>query len=109
MNERPRFLLSRLLQRIDSPLGAKRIYYILLVVCGLLVAVGAFIPYHDAYGMGAIVARIPGFYGIYGFIMCALLVLVAKALRRILMRPENYYAPHAIDSEGTRKEKESSS
>ncbi|MCY4031502.1 MAG: hypothetical protein OXF05_05240 [Hyphomicrobiales bacterium] len=108
MNEQPRFLLSRLLQRIDSPLGAKRIYYVLLVVCGLLVVVGALIPHHDAYGMGAIVARIPGFYGIYGFVMCALLVLVAKALRRILMRPENYYAPHAIDSEEIQKDGESS-
>ncbi|MCY4035137.1 MAG: hypothetical protein OXF24_08385 [Hyphomicrobiales bacterium] len=108
MNEQPRFLLSRLLQRIDSPLGVKRICYILLVACGLLVAIGLFIPHHDAYGMGAIVARIPGFYGIYGFVMSALLVIIAKALRRILMRSEDYYAPRTIDNEETQKERNSS-
>lgn len=108
MNEQPHFLLSRLLQRIDSPLGVKRIYYVLLAACGLLVVVGAFISHHDAYGISAIVARIPGFYGIYGFVMSAVLVVVAKVLRRILMRPENYYAPRSIDSEETQKERESS-
>ena len=32
-----------------------------------------------------------GFYPFYGFIACVLLVLVAKQLRKILMRPEDYY------------------
>ena len=32
-----------------------------------------------------------GFYGLYGFFACVALVLAAKLLRRILMRPENYY------------------
>lgn len=108
MNEQPRFFLSRLLQRIDSPLGVKRILYVLLVACVLLAAVGLFIPHHDAYGMGAVVTRIPGFYGIYGFVMSALLVIIAKVLRRILMRPEDYYAPRTIDSEETREERDSS-
>ena len=32
-----------------------------------------------------------GFYGFYGLIGCVGLVLGAKALRVILMRPEDYY------------------
>ena len=32
-----------------------------------------------------------GFYGFYGFVACVALVLAAKGLRRILMRPEDYY------------------
>ena len=32
-----------------------------------------------------------GFYGFYGFIGCVGLVLGAKALRVVLMRPEDYY------------------
>jgi hypothetical protein len=32
-----------------------------------------------------------GFYGWYGFVGCVGLVLVAKALRVILKRPEDYY------------------
>ncbi|MEX0807280.1 MAG: hypothetical protein WD044_00995 [Dongiaceae bacterium] len=31
------------------------------------------------------------FYALYGFVACVLLVLIAKALRKILMRPEDYY------------------
>ena len=34
---------------------------------------------------------IPLFYPAYGFVACVLLVLVAKQLRRILMRDEDYY------------------
>ena len=33
----------------------------------------------------------PGFYPIYGFVACVALVLIAKALRKILMRDEDYY------------------
>ena len=32
-----------------------------------------------------------GFYGIYGFIGCTILVLAAKVLRKIVMRNEDYY------------------
>ena len=34
---------------------------------------------------------LPGFYGIFGFIACVGLVLIAKQLRRIAMRDEDYY------------------
>ena len=33
----------------------------------------------------------PGFYAIYGFVACVLLVLIAKKLRVVLMRDEDYY------------------
>ena len=32
-----------------------------------------------------------GFYGLFGFVACVALVLIAKQLRRVLMRPEDYY------------------
>ncbi|MCU0837144.1 MAG: hypothetical protein MUE49_00290 [Rhodospirillales bacterium] len=32
-----------------------------------------------------------GFYGVYGFVACVALVMIAKAMRRVLMRPESYY------------------
>ena len=32
-----------------------------------------------------------GFYGLYGFVGCTLLVLAAKVLRKIVMREEDYY------------------
>jgi hypothetical protein len=33
----------------------------------------------------------PGFYALYGFIGCTALVLIAKELRKILMRGEDHY------------------
>lgn len=33
----------------------------------------------------------PGFYAIYGFVGCVFLVLVAKEMRKVLMRDEDYY------------------
>ena len=35
--------------------------------------------------------KIPGFYAIYGFIGCVVLVLVAKQMRKVVMRDEDYY------------------
>ncbi len=32
-----------------------------------------------------------GFHSAYGFIACVILVLVAKAMRRVIMRDEDYY------------------
>jgi len=37
--------------------------------------------------------KLPGFYAVYGFIGCVVLVLAAKELRRVVMRPESYYDP----------------
>jgi hypothetical protein len=34
---------------------------------------------------------LPGFYAIYGFVACVLLVLAAKEMRKVLMRDEGYY------------------
>jgi hypothetical protein len=34
---------------------------------------------------------IPGFYAIFGFVACVALVLIAKQMRKILMRKEDYY------------------
>jgi hypothetical protein len=33
----------------------------------------------------------PGFYALFGFVSCVVLVLAAKQLRRILKRDEDYY------------------
>ena len=47
--------------------------------------------------------EIPVWHGLYGFVMCVALVLGAKLMRRIVKRPENYYAPYATDSESQEK------
>ena len=37
------------------------------------------------------IEKIPGFYAFYGFIGCVVLVLLATAMRKVLMRDEDYY------------------
>jgi hypothetical protein len=32
-----------------------------------------------------------GFYSVYGFVACVLLVLLAKEMRKLLIRKEDYY------------------
>jgi len=35
-----------------------------------------------------------GFYALFGFVACVVLVLVAKHLRKLLMREETFYEDH---------------
>ena len=35
-----------------------------------------------------------GFYAIYGFVACVVLVVVATAMRRLVMRDEDYFERH---------------
>jgi hypothetical protein len=56
-------------------------------VCAVLIGIDIFVPKHGPFA----VEHVFGFYGVYGFIACVALVLIAKQLRRVLMRPEDYY------------------
>ena len=73
---------------LDEPKNVDKIVYTLYGVCALLLLVDL-VPYkhHLHYGFESWI----GFYGIYGFVSCVGLVLAAKVLRMILMRPEDYY------------------
>ena len=61
-----------------------RVFY---VVCAVLVLIDVFVDKHGPFS----VEHWFGFYGWFGFIACVTLVLVAKQLRRVVMRPEDYY------------------
>ena len=37
------------------------------------------------------VERLFGFYALYGFVACAALILIAKAIGLVLKRPDTYY------------------
>ena len=61
--------------------------------CGLLglgiglILIDLFLHKHEELSFAAWF----GFYGFFGFVACVALVLTAKMLRRVLMRPEDYY------------------
>lgn len=71
----------------DKPANIKKMLNIFYVICGLLV-VADFIVHRHIYHSWE---NIPAFYAIYGFIGCVLLVVIAKEMRKVLMRKEHYY------------------
>jgi hypothetical protein len=60
--------------------------------CALLLAVDVFalVGWYDKHPH-FLWEKIPGFYGFYGLGACVALVLMAKQLRKVVMRPEGYY------------------
>ncbi len=87
--------LARAFLWTDDPKKVKRLVNTIYVLCAVLFFADFFYAKHPYFAM----ERVPGFYALYGFIMCAALVVCAKVMRLILMRPENYYAPHDVESE----------
>jgi hypothetical protein len=71
----------------DKPRNIRRVLRILYVICVLLLAADLIIHRHVIHDWESLW----GFYGLYGFVACVTLVLLAKQLRRLVMRPEDYY------------------
>jgi hypothetical protein len=72
---------------LDDRRNVDRIVYGLYGICALLLAIDVLIPKHGPFA----IEHFWGFYGIYGFVACVGLVLAARLMRRVLMRPEDYY------------------
>ena len=71
----------------DNPQNVKRILYILYFICVVLLGLDFVIHRHTMHSW----ENLLGFYPLYGFVACITLVLIAKWMRTILMRPEDYY------------------
>jgi len=87
--------LGRLLSWVDKPGSGNKIFWALVVVCGLLFIADFAIEKHSAFEM----EDLPGFFAVYGFVSFTALILAAKALRVLIKRPEDYYGDKAIDRE----------
>ena len=73
----------------DKAQNVKKVLYGLYICCAVLLVLDFIIVrkvYHSWENLW-------GFYPIYGFVGCVVLVLVAKWMRVILMRDEHYYDP----------------
>lgn len=79
----------------DNPKAVDRLVYGLYGLCALLVLADFFYYKKTYFG----IEKFIGFYAWYGFIMCAALVVCAKAMRLFLMRDESYYSPKDVESE----------
>jgi hypothetical protein len=71
----------------DDPKNVKRVLYILYSCCALLLILDFVIHRHVIHSW----ENLWGFYPLYGFVGCVILVLVATRMRSFLMRDEDYY------------------
>jgi len=71
----------------DDPKNVKRAIHALYAICIVALGLDFVIHRHVDHPWEAFF----GFYAVYGFVACVVLVLVAKEMRKILMRREDYY------------------
>jgi len=87
--------LGRMFNWVDQPGNDRKLMWYLIGACALLVLAPLVVHQHVHFPF----LGIPGVYGAMGFVFFAALILAAKYLRFLLSRPEDYYAPRAVDSE----------
>jgi len=72
---------------VDSRRFGTRVFWVVVALCVLLVAVDPFVAKHGHYAAENWI----GAHGLYGFVSCVLLVLAARELRKLVKRREDYY------------------
>ncbi len=75
----------------DNPKNIKRVLHVLYGCCALLIALDFIIHRHVIHSW----EKLSGFYAIFGFVSCVILVFVATWMRTFLKREQGYY-----DNEG---------
>lgn len=76
----------------DNRENVKRLIKGFFFVCFFLFILDLIIHRHLSFEEGEFsIEEWPGFYAVYGFVACVLLVLAATQMRKLLMRREDYY------------------
>ncbi len=71
----------------DKPENVKKMLRVFYVICAGLLGIEFFFHRHVMHSW----ENLWGFFGIFGFVACVILVLVAREMRKLLMRDEEYY------------------
>ncbi|MCF6353486.1 MAG: hypothetical protein L3J26_00015 [Candidatus Polarisedimenticolaceae bacterium] len=71
----------------DKPKNIERLLKWFYGACILLVVADFIFHRHIGFGW----EEVPAFYAIYGFVACVVLAVIAKKIRKVVMRKENYY------------------
>jgi len=87
--------LARMFVWVEDPLKVQRVVYGLYALCGFSILAELFYTKHPYFD----VENLPGFYAIFGFAACLVLVFLGKWLRAALMRSDDYYAPTDVEAE----------
>lgn len=79
----------------DEPKNVRIVLRVLYSICAILFVADFFIHRHVSIAW----EEVPSFYASYGFVACVVLVLVAKGLRKLMMRREDYYETDTAGSD----------
>lgn len=71
----------------DNPRNIRLVLWLLYTAGFIALALELVVHRHTEHPWEGL----PGFYPLYGFIGCVVLVVVAKWMRRVIMRPDDYY------------------
>ena len=71
----------------DNPANVRRLLRGFYVVCVVLLGIDLVYHRHAAHPWESLF----GFHALFGFVACVVLVLIAKEMRKLLMRDEDYY------------------
>jgi hypothetical protein len=81
-------LLRSFFGLFDNPKNVTRLCWGLAVTCVVLVVIGELIHKHGHF---EVEYTVPAFYGLFGFIAYCCIIGTAILLRKVVMRPEDYY------------------
>lgn len=74
---------------LDEPRHQRRLVLALYGACALLLAADLVVHRHGHFSFEQGI----GFFGLFGFVAYVSIVNAGKLLRRLVKRPEDYYAP----------------
>jgi len=74
----------------DNPANVKKLLKIFFLLCGVFFILDLIFFFTHKHSVFAFDGWF-GFFSVYGFISCSLIVIIAKELRKVLMRSEDYY------------------
>jgi hypothetical protein len=72
---------------LDEPHNVKRLWRGFLAVLALTVLAELLVSLHPQFGIESVF----GFHAGFGFLACAAMIIVARALALLLKRPDTYY------------------
>ncbi len=72
---------------LDKPENVQRLLKVFYVICALLFAADFVVHRHTK----VVLEEFPAFYAVFGFVAFVMLVIGSIALRKLVMRKEDYY------------------
>ena len=78
----------------DNPRNVRLLVRSLVACCVILFGLDFILHRHVDHPWESL----PGFYAIYGFVACVILVMLARELRKLVMRDEDYYDANSSDN-----------